>query len=369
MAGTTTASQPQPELDEAALLAAENPAEVAEAAGLLYVTDASPGIRRRRRGKHFSYLDVDGSIIRDEAELQRIRALKIPPAWKDVWICPLSQGHLQATGRDSKGRKQYRYHHRWREVRDETKYDHLILFAESLPALRQRVDADLELPGLSHNRVLATVARLLDMTLIRVGNEEYVQSNDSYGLTTLRNRHATIKGDAIYLHFRGKRDKKYTFDVHDKELARIVKRCRDLPGQELFQYIDGEGESHVVDSSDINAYLRAITRQDFTAKDFRTWGGTVLTLHSLKELGAFSSETQAKKNVVQSIKVAAEHLGNTTAICRKCYVHPQVINAYMDGSLLDYLQNQPRRIKQGTAWELHPDEAVVLDFLQHVSAE
>lgn len=342
---------------------AEDPAEAAEAAGLRYVTDASPGIRRRRRGKHFSYLSPEGKVIQNAAELERIKALKIPPAWKDVWICPSKQGHLQATGRDSKGRKQYRYHDRWREARDATKYDHLILFGESLPTLRQRVDEDLDDSGLPHTRVLATIVRLLDITLIRVGNEEYVQSNDSYGLTTLRNRHASIKGDAIHLHFRGKRGKEHTIDVEDRELARIVKRCRELPGHELFQYLDGDGEIRAIDSSEVNEYLRALTGQPFTAKDFRTWGGSVLVLHTLREIGGYSSETEAKKHVTQAIKATSAHLGNTPAICRKCYVHPGLLSAYMDGSLLAYTQEHPRLVKQGKPWELHPDEAVLLGFL------
>lgn len=354
--------------DEGETCAAEDPAEAAEVAGLRYVSDMSPGIRRRRRGKHFSYLAPDGKLIQNATELERIKALKIPPAWKDVWICPSKQGHLQATGRDSKGRKQYRYHDRWREVRDATKYEHLILFGESLPTLRRRVDEELETSGLPSTRVLATIIRLLDLTLIRIGNEEYVQSNNSYGLTTLRNRHATIKGDSIRLHFRGKHGKEHTIDVQDRELARIVKRCRDLPGQELFHYLDDEGNVHAVDSSEVNEYLRALTGQPFTAKDFRTWGGSVLAMHTLRELGNYSSETEAKKHVTQAIKTAAEHLGNTPAICRKCYVHPGLLNAYLDGSLLAYLREHPRRVQRGAPWELHPDEAIFLDFLHTLPA-
>lgn len=367
MAGKVASKQALPVLGEVEVCAAEDPVDAAEAAGLRYVSDASPGIQRRRRGKHFSYLSPDGKAIQNAAELERIKALKIPPAWKDVWICLDKRGHLQATGRDSKGRKQYRYHDRWREVRDATKYDHLILFGESLPGLRKRVDEDLAARGLSHERVLATIVRLLDITLIRVGNEEYAQSNDSYGLTTLRNRHVSVKGDDIHLHFRGKRGIKHAIDVHDRELARLVKRCRDLPGQELFQYVDSDGITRAIDSSEVNAYLREITGQNFTAKDFRTWGGSVLAMHTLRELGDFSSQTEAKKHVVQAIKTTAEHLGNTAAICRKCYVHPGLLDAYMDGTLLAYLREHPRRVKQGAAWELHPDEALFLQFLHHLS--
>jgi DNA topoisomerase I len=231
MAATEVSQHTRSQASEAEECAAESPVDAAEAAGLCYVTDRSPGIQRKRRGKHFSYLSPDGKVIQKPEVLKRIQALKIPPAWKNVWICPQSQGHLQATGRDAKGRKQYRYHDRWREVRDETKYEHLILFGESLPALRRRVEEDLKASGLSYAKVLATITRLLDITFIRVGNEEYAQSNASYGLTTLRNRHVSIKGDEISLRFRGKRGIKHTIDVHDRELARIVKRCRDLPGQ------------------------------------------------------------------------------------------------------------------------------------------
>lgn len=259
MAGKVASQNASPALDEAEVCVAEDPVDVAEAAGLRYVSDISPGIQRKRRGKHFSYLSPDGKVIQNATELERIKAIKVPPAWKDVWICLDKRGHLQATGRDSKGRKQYRYHDRWREVRDATKYDHLILFGESLPRLRKRVDEDLAAPGLSFNKVLATIVRLLDISLIRVGNEEYAQSNNSYGLTTLRNRHVSIKGDEIHLHFRGKRGIKHAIDVHDRELARIIKRCRDLPGQELFQYVDSDGITRAIDSSDVNEYLREIT--------------------------------------------------------------------------------------------------------------
>ncbi len=344
----------------------ENALETAEAAGLRYVTDALPGIRRKRRGKHFRYLSPDGTTLRDDAELERIQNLHIPPAWNDVWICPHSQGHLQATGRDARGRKQYRYHNRWREVRDEAKYEHLVLFGESLPHLRQQIDDDLHSPGLTSTRVLATATRLLDLTLIRVGNEEYARSNHSYGLTTLRTRHVAVQGDTIHLHFRGKRGLKHAVDLQERELARIVKRCRELPGQELFQYLDGDGTPHSITSDAINTYLQSITDQAFTAKDFRTWGGTVIVLHSLRELGDFDHETQARKQVAQAIRVAADHLGNTPAICRKCYVHPGIVTSYMDGSLLRYLQEHPRRVTQEATWELHPDEALLLDVLCHL---
>lgn len=366
MADISTEVAPSRALEREEGHPAENAREAARTAGLRYVTDTSPGIRRKRQGKHFRYFAPDGQPLRDAAELERITALRIPPAWNDVWICPQSQGHLQATGRDAKGRKQYRYHDRWREVRDETKYDQLIPFGESLPGLRQQVNADLEIPGLSHAKVLATITRFLDLTLIRVGNEEYVQSNHSYGLTTLRTRHAHIQGDAIHLHFRGKRGIEQTIDLRDRDLARIVKRCRDLPGQELFQYIDSDGNHRGVDSSEVNAYLHAITGQPFTAKDFRTWGGTVLVMHTLHDLGDFTQETQAKKQILQAIKAAAEHLGNTPAICRKCYVHPDILNGYLDGSLLRYLHAHPRLVKQGADWELHPDEALLLEFLKQV---
>ncbi len=341
-----------------------DPAQVAKTAGLRYVNDSMPGIRRKRAGKHFSYIGRDGKPIHDKDEVQRIRALGIPPAWTNVWICPRPNGHIQATGRDARGRKQYRYHQRWREVRDETKYTRMIAFGESLSALRERVTHDLALPGLPHEKVLAAVVWLLDTTAIRVGNEEYARENGSYGLTTLRNHHVDIAGSNIRFHFRGKSGKEHMLTVRNRRLANIIRRCQDLPGHELFQYIDDDGERRTIESSDVNGYLQEATGQNFTAKDFRTWSGTVFATDTLQELGEFETQTEAKKNVAQAIKVAAEHLGNTPTICRKCYVHPEIINAYMDDALLSSLREQHEKAAENILHGLRPDEMAVLTFLK-----
>ncbi|HKV84647.1 MAG TPA: hypothetical protein VJN88_08825, partial [Ktedonobacterales bacterium] len=293
-----------------------DPAESAKEAGLRYVNDSMPGIRRERAGQDFRYIGVDGARVNDERLLARILALAIPPAWKDVWIAPTSRGHIQATGRDEKGRKQYRYHPRWRAVRDETKYARMVAFAQALPHLREQVSADLSRPGLPREKVLATIARLLDETDIRVGNAEYARENESFGLTTLENRHVEVSGSTLRFEFRGKSGKRHVAEVTDRRVARVVKRCQELPGHELFQYVDDTGERRVVESSDVNEYLRGVTGQDFTAKDFRTWGGTVAAARTLRELGGCDSEAQAKRNVVEAVKAAAEQLGNTPAICR-----------------------------------------------------
>ena len=341
-----------------------DPVESARVAGLRYVSDAMPGIRRKRAGKYFSYVGVDGKPIHDPEELRRIKSLAIPPAWTDVWICPVPDGHIQATARDAKGRKQYRYHPRWREVRDETKFSRMIAFGQALSALRERVDQDLKLPGLPREKVLATVVRLLETTLIRVGNAEYARDNRSYGLTTMRDKHVDITGTTVHFAFKGKSGKKHTIDIKDRRLANIVKRCKDLPGYELFQYIDDQGQKQDVDSADVNAYLREITGQDFTAKDFRTWAATVLASLALQELDPSDSDTGVKKNIVRAVENVAESLGNTPAICRKCYIHPAVIDAYLEGSLLDVLQQRTEQELEDTAGKLDPDETAVLAFLQ-----
>ncbi|QBD76584.1 DNA topoisomerase IB [Ktedonosporobacter rubrisoli] len=355
----------QPVSEASQTCATADASEVAQEAGLLYVSDtAMPGITRKRVGKHFTYKDTHGRPIHDPTELKRIKSLGIPPAWTDVWICPYPQGHLQATGRDAKKRKQYRYHPHWRQVRDTTKYDSLIAFGETLPIIRKRISQDLALRGLPQAKVLATIVRLLDTTLIRVGNEEYARENASYGLTTLRNRHVDIDGSQVIFHFRGKSGKEHVIDVKDKQLARIVKRCQDLPGHVLFEYRDEDEQLRTVDSSDVNDYLRSISGQDFSAKDFRTWGGSIIAAHALKDLGGFENQTQAKKQIAEAIKTAASDLGNTPAICRKCYVHPAIIEGYLDGSLLPFLNERAKKVISKAPDELHDDEAIVLAFLK-----
>lgn len=346
-----------------------DPGDVAKDAGLRYVHDSMPGIHRERAGDGFRYVGVDGRPVEDERVLARINALVIPPAWTDVWIAPTSRGHIQATGRDEKGRKQYRYHPRWREVRDEAKYSRMIAFAEALPGLRAQVQEDLALPGLQRDKVLATVVRLLDETNIRIGNEEYARENKSFGLTTLRNKHVEVSGSTLRFAFRGKSGKQHVVEVQDRRVARIVKRCQELPGHELFQYLDDDGAQQTVESTDINAYLRRVTGQEFTAKDFRTWAGTVVAASTLRELGGYASETQAKRNVVEAVKAASDKLGNTPTICRKCYVHPAVIDTYMNGALLTAaLGRSERRLTDGPNG-LDADEAVVLALLRQLEGE
>jgi len=345
-----------------------DPVASAKAAGLRYVSDAKPGIQRKRAGKYFSYRGVDGRPIHDPAELTRIKALGIPPAWTDVWICPDRRGHIQATGRDAKGRKQYRYHPRWRAVRDETKYARLLAFGAALPQIRARVAQDLALRGLPRAKVLAATVRLLETTFIRIGNEEYARANDSYGLTTLRNEHVVVAGAELRFHFRGKSGKEHTITVADRRVARIVQRCQDLPGQELFAYLDEHGVPQTIDSEDVNNYLREIAGQEFTAKDFRTWGGTLLAAQELQALPAGDSAAPAKKDVGAAIEAVARRLGNTPAICRKCYVHPAVIESYLDGSLRDLLQPPVAPEPAAAAPALRPEEAGVLHLLQQHDA-
>ena len=309
------------------------PVRSAQAAGLRYVSDQVPGFTRRRTGGGFRYVSGEGRAVRDPATLARIRRLAIPPAWEKVWICTRDDGHLQATGRDARGRKQYRYHPQWREVRDETKYGRMAAFGRALPRIRRRVARDLSLPGLPREKILATVVRLLETTFIRVGNEEYARENDSFGLTTLRNRQVKVNGSKIRFNFRGKSGVEHAIELDDRRMARIVKRVRDLPGYELLQYIDEQGERRAVESADVNAYIREAAGGEFTSKDFRTWAGTMLAAKALREAGAFESRTQAMRNVNAAIESVAKLLGNTRAVCRRCYVHPAVIDAYLEGGL------------------------------------
>src|SRR5438067_1020273 len=336
-------------------------AEAAEEAGLSYVSDDRPGYTRRGNNGEFEYLDTQGKRIRDEQRLLRIKRLAIPPAWTNVWICPSPTGHIQATGRDARRRKQYRYHERWREVRDENKFDRLAAFAKALPKIRRRVAKDLKLRGLPREKVLATVVRLLERTFIRIGNEEYARENKSFGLTTIKNRHVSVRGPHLCFRFRGKSGRQHEVDITDRRIAKIVSKCQDLPGQDLFQYVSDDGEPRNVTSQDVNDYLGEITNENFTAKDFRTWAGTVLTAIALNVQGEFETKKQAKANVKTAICAVAELLRNTPAICRKCYVHPAVVEAYLSGrqvaGLRDTIKN-PDKIKLRTV------ESAVVKFLR-----
>jgi len=342
-----------------------DPVESSRQAGLRYVTDAQPGIARKHRGKYFRYFNPDGSPVKDAGVLARIKSLAIPPAWTDVWICPIAHGHLQATGRDTRRRKQSRYHPRWRDVRDETKYERMKVFGEALPKIRKRAEHDLALPGLPREKVLATIVRLLETTFARVGNEEYAKENHSYGLTTLQNKHVDVDGSKVHFKFKGKSGKLHNIDVHDRRLARIVKQCQDLPGYELFQYIDEDGAHRSIDSADVNEYLQSITGQPFTAKDFRTWAGTCLACAMLRDFEAFESETQARKNVVAAVKSVAERLGNTPAVCRRCYVHPAVIESYMGGEIVNDFEERVKKELPKSQHALRQEELDLLDLLEH----
>ena len=324
---------------------------------------------RRRRGPTFSYYDPNGRFVRDRLELKRIRALAIPPAWERVWICPRANGHLQATGIDAKGRKQYKYHPTWRAVRDEAKFERLLAFAEVLPRIRERVEKDLRRPDLNREKVLATVVRLLEVSLIRVGNEEYAKENHSFGLTTMRNRHAEIDGSTVRFRFRGKSGKQHNVEVSDRRVARIVQKCQDLPGQHLFEYQDSDGRIASIESEDVNDYLHGITGQPFTAKDFRTWAGTVLAAIALGKMEEVDSQAIAKKNVVTAIEAVARLLGNTIAICRKCYIHPAIPTSYLNGTLARNLRLKADSEIAQHLHELKPEEAAVIMLLRQELAQ
>jgi DNA topoisomerase-1 len=342
---------------------AVDPSESAEEAGLRYVNDAMPGIRRRRAGKGFTYLDSTGRRITDRATLARIRSLAVPPAYTDVWISPQANGHIQATGRDARGRKQYRYHPRWRDVRDETKFGRMLAFSQALPRIRKQVEQDLSRPGLPREKILATVVRLLELTGIRVGNDEYARNNHSFGLTTLREDHVEVSGSTMRFDFRGKSGKVHRVSLSDRRLARIVARCQSLPGEELFQYEDDDGVHQTIGSSDVNDYLRKIAGDDFTAKDFRTWSGTLLATGALEELGPASSEREAKATIVTAIDRVAERLNNTRAICRKYYVHPVIFETYLAGNLLKTMPNGTR-VAAALANGLRPEEQGLVRLLR-----
>lgn len=354
-------SSPPPVSAPPLALASAGAAELREA-GLRFTSDAGPGYHRKARGKTFFYVDEKGKRVRDEATLARIRSLVIPPAWTQVWICLPENGHLQATGKDARGRKQYRYHPRWRASRDETKFHRILSFARTLPKIRRHVKRDLKAPGMGRQKVLATVVRLLEATLIRIGNDAYARDNGSYGLTTMRNRHAQVKGSRIDFSFRGKSGKRHEISVQDAALARIVRRCQDLPGQELFAYENDTGV-HDVGSTEVNQYLREISGCDFTAKDFRTWAGTVLAAIALKEFEAFSSVTQAKKNIIAAIEAVARMLGNTPAVCKKCYVHPTILDSYLEGTTIETLKQRLDPAIDSGLKNLKPEEAAVVVLL------
>ncbi len=337
------------------------PEQSARQAGLRYVNDGMPGIRREPRDEGFAYIGPDGEGLDDEAELKRIAALAIPPAWTEVWICPNPKGHLLATGRDEKGRKQYRYHPRWRQARNATKFHRMVVFGAALPALRARVDKELRRQGLPREKVLATVVALLEATLIRVGNREYARSNQHYGLTTLRDKHVEVSGTTVHFEFTGKSGKQHAVDLSDRRLARVVKACRDLPGYDLFQYLDEDGQRHRIGSGEVNDFLREVTGEDFTAKDFRTWAGTVLAIATLQACQPCEDDAQRKQNVVQVVDTVAEQLGNTRTVCRNYYIHPHVLDCYLDGTLAGLLEGEVEALEG-----LHPEECTMLALLHRL---
>src|SRR5437868_5450007 len=342
-------------------VASDEAVAAAEEAGLQYVSDERPGYRRRLNGKDFKYLDTEGKRIRDEQRVLRIKRLAIPPAWTDVWICPSPTGHIQATGRDARQRKQYRYHERWREIRDENKFGRLADFAKALPQIRKRVDHDIKLPGLPREKVLATVVRLLERTFIRIGNNEYARQYKSLGLTTIKVRHVTLKGAHLRFRFRGKSGRQHEVDIRDRQVAKVISRLQDLPGQELFQYIDDDGKVRDVRSQDVNDYLRGITNENVPAKDFRTLPGTLLSALALNALGGFKTNKEGKAHVKTPFSAAAKRLGNTPAICRHCHVHPATIEAYLSGTQIAGLG---QAIKNSAKINLHAVERAVLKSLR-----
>lgn len=359
----------RPPASSGRLTPASEAVAAARHAGLRYVSDDQPGLTRERAGKGFSFRGPDGKLVRDTPTLARIKRLAIPPAWTEVWICPLANGHIQATGRDARGRKQYRYHSDWRAVRDENKYERVLAFGRALPKIRQRIARDLRQRGLGRTKVLAAMVRLLETTLIRIGNEEYARENRSFGLSTMQDRHAKVRRGTVHFEFRGKSGKRHEIDLHDPHLADIVRQTQDLPGQELFQYIDDHGDVQDITSDDVNTYLREIAGEEFSAKDFRTWAGTVLAAIALRQFEKFDTKAQAKKNLVAAIEHVAGRLGNTPAVCRKCYIHPVILNGYLDGATVETLEKKAADALRRGLHELSGEEAAVLAFLQTRLAE
>ena len=351
-----------------AAAAADPAADAARDAGLVYVSDEAPGITRRRSGRGFTYTGPDGKTITDRKDLRRIKALAVPPAWTSVWICPSPRGHIQATGRDARKRKQYRYHPAWREVRDRTKYDKMIAFGETLPKIRRRMREDLAKPGLPREKVLATIVRLIDLTYLRVGNTRYTKHNKSFGMTTMLDRHVDVNGSTITFAFKGKSGKLHTVDVRDPRLAKVVKRCQEIPGQQLFRYTDENGEHHPVNSEDVNAYIRECAGEDFTAKDFRTWAGSALALRELRGLPPAGSWREARGTILAAIETVAAALGNTVAVCRACYVHPAVLESYEKGALATLPRRRARKNGSDPDDRLRADEVTLLAFLKSLPA-
>jgi len=354
----TRKTSPLPAID--ALEIVQDPHTTADIAGLNYVSDDEAGFSRKKAGKSFAYYDLNGRVITDLTDIKRINALAIPPAYKNVWICSDPNGHIQATGFDERGRKQYRYHPRWRQARDETKFARTIAFAAALPSIRATTRKHLARADFSREKVLATLVQLLEKTAIRVGSEEYARQNHSVGLTTMENRHVEVEGSRAHFHFKGKSNKWHDIDLRDRKLANVIRKLQDLPGQSLFQYRDQAGTVHHISSADVNAYLKEIAGQEFTAKDFRTWAGTVAASEALRECGAFDDPKAGEKNIVECVKHVAKRLGNTPAVCRKAYIHPAIFESYLDGSLLRELESELEEELSA----LQPEEAAVVGLLR-----
>lgn len=336
----------------------------AAAAGLRYVTDAMPGIRRQRQGRGFTYIDPDGQVIRSREMISRLRSLVIPPAWTDVWICPHDDGHLQVTARDARGRKQYRYHPGFRKHRDGTKFERMFELSDVLWKIRERVESDIELPGLARDKIMATVVWLLETTLIRIGSDEYAKANKSFGLTTLRRRHVEVVGSEMRFEFRGKSRIQHAVAVTDMRIARIVQRCQELRGEELFKYLDDEGKRQTVQAEDVNAYLQDVTGRDVTAKDFRTWAGTMLAAEALRKTGPAKSKREAERNINAAVDITAKRLGNTRSVCRKYYIHPALLEAYLEGAVLPPLPERHWSKRKSHGPTLRQHEMDVLAFLR-----